>query len=87
MIYRTTLSYRPAETISGCDNLEILCGASEVAVSSEWRASHGEFSGRMETERTSSDQTRCCEGLVQEFKPNNIGLEYENPSHFVTPQV
>lgn len=42
----------------------------------------------MEPERRmSTERTRCCESVVQEFKPDNIGLEYENPSHFVTPQV
>lgn len=44
--------------------------------------------GRMEEERSmSTDHNRCCESLVQEFKPDNIGLEYENPADLVTPQV
>ncbi|XP_071174422.1 protein rolling stone-like isoform X1 [Mytilus edulis] len=43
--------------------------------------------GRMEEERSmSTDHNRCCESLVQEFKPDNIGLEYENPADLVTPQ-
>lgn len=36
--------------------------------------------------RTSNDEARCCENVVQEFKPDNIGLEYENAADFVTPQ-
>jgi hypothetical protein len=41
----------------------------------------------MTEERTSNDEARCCESVVQEFKPDNIGLEYENAADFVTPQV
>lgn len=34
----------------------------------------------------STEDNRCCESLVQEFKPDNITLEHDNPADFVTPQ-